>query len=152
LPPTTRRLAAGPCNGAVLLAALVALAACGGQPGKTPAAADSPSPSSAENDLVVEIDRGDGSAGERYTLSCSEVVEGDHPAAEAACAHLEGMDDPFAPLPPDAICTQVYGGPQTAHVTGVWHGRSVDVQLARNDGCTIAQWDGLGPLLPGPPA
>jgi hypothetical protein len=149
LPPTTRRLAAGPCNGAALVAAVLALAACAAQPGKSGAAAD---PSSAENDLVVEIDRGAGSAAERYSLSCAEAVEGDHPTGDAACAHLRGMDDPFAPLPADAVCTQVYDGPQTAHVTGVWRGRPVDLQLARNDGCRIAQWDRLGPLLPEAPA
>jgi hypothetical protein len=26
----------------------------------------------------------------------------------------------------------------------------VDLELTRVDGCRIAQWDGLGPLLPGP--
>ena len=48
------------------------------------------------------------------------------------------------------MCAQVYDGPQTAHVTGRWRGEPVDLQLARNDGCHISQWDGLGPLLPGP--
>jgi hypothetical protein len=135
---------------------LLPLAACAAQPEGTGAPADADGSGyatyRAENDLVVDIDRGDGAAGERYTLSCTETVEGDHPHAEAACAHLWGMDDPFALLPADAVCTQVYDGPETAHVSGVWRGRTVDVQLARNDGCHIAQWDGLGPLLPEAPA
>ena len=152
MPPATRRLAAGPCNGAVL-AAVLALAGCAAQqPGTAGAASSAAGSSSAANDLVVEIDRGDGAAGERYTVSCTEAVGGDHPDAEAACTHLTGMDDPFAPLAADAVCTQVYDGPRTAHVTGVWRGRPVDVRLARNDGCHIAQWDGLGPLLPEAPA
>jgi hypothetical protein len=58
------------------------------------------------------------------------------------------MADPFAPIPDDMVCIEQYGGPQTARVTGRWHGQPVDVRLARNDGCRIAQWDGLGPLLP----
>jgi hypothetical protein len=58
------------------------------------------------------------------------------------------MDDPFAPVPEDAICTQVYDGPQTARVTGRWRGEPVDLELGRNNGCRIAQWDSLGPLLP----
>jgi hypothetical protein len=60
------------------------------------------------------------------------------------------MTEPFAALPTDAMCAQVYDGPQTAHVTGRWGGEPVDLQLARNDGCRITQWDDLGPLLPGP--
>jgi hypothetical protein len=58
------------------------------------------------------------------------------------------MDDPVAPIPDDMVCTQQYGGAQTASVTGRWAGRPVDLALSRVDGCTIAQWDGLGPLLP----
>jgi hypothetical protein len=136
----------------LLVAVLLALVGCAAQQPATSGAGPGNAPSpTASNDLVVEIDRGDGSAEERYRLSCTEKIEGDHPDAEAACAHLTGMDDPFAPLLADAVCTQVYDGPQTAHVTGNWRGRPVDVQLARNDGCSIAQWDSLGPLLPEAP-
>ena len=70
------------------------------------------------------------------------------PTPQAACAHLAGMDDPFAPLPDDVACTEQYGGPETAHVTGRWGGEPVDLELSRTDGCRIAQWDCLGPLLP----
>jgi hypothetical protein len=35
-------------------------------------------------------------------------------------------------------------------VTGHWEGTAVDLELSRADGCLIAQWDGLGPLLPIP--
>jgi hypothetical protein len=108
-------------------------------------------------DLVVEQDAGDGSPPQRWTLVCADpdssaVADdgGDHPAAAAACTHLRGLDEPFAPLPDDRMCTQQYGGPQTAHVTGTWRGDPVDLRLSRADGCLIAQWDGLGPLLPGP--
>jgi hypothetical protein len=102
----------------------------------------------ADDDLLVRIDRGDGSPAEEWTLSCLDVVAGTHPEAVAACAHLSGLDDPFAPLPADVVCTEQYGGPQTARVTGRWHGEPVDAELSRVDGCRIAQWDGLGPLLP----
>lgn len=104
----------------------------------------------ADNDLQVEIDRGAGSEPETYTLTCVGFVEGDHPEPEAACAHLAGLAEPFAPLPADQACTQQYGGPETARVIGRWNGEPVDVDLARTDGCQIAQWDSLGPLLPGP--
>jgi hypothetical protein len=146
----------------LLLLALIGLTACAAQPGNPGAdgsaaggsgaqSSAGDGTSSAENELAIEIDRGDGSVVERYTLVCAGVVEGDHPAGQAACAHLTAKDDPFAPLPADVSCTQVYGGPQTAHVTGRWDGEPVDLQVARNDGCRISQWDGLGPLLPPPP-
>jgi Subtilisin inhibitor-like len=110
------------------------------------AAGDGISP--ADDDLVVEYDPGDGSPLESWSLTCGGSVEGSHPDAAAACAHLTGLDDPFAPLPDDLACTEIYGGPQSAHVAGQWGGRPIDLDLSRVDGCRISQWDGLGPLLP----
>ncbi|MGY1856203.1 SSI family serine proteinase inhibitor [Modestobacter sp. SYSU DS0290] len=77
-------------------------------------------------------------------------MAGDLPDAETACAHLEGLEDPFAPVPADAVCTQQDDGPQTARITGLWGGDPVDLALSRTDGCRIAQWDRLAPLLPVP--
>jgi Subtilisin inhibitor-like len=165
VPPAARELAAGPCTGAVTAcvgALLLTLTACGGSDGgaaapSSSAASSGPSslaPSSSapatDDALVVEIDRGDGSAPERYTLTCGDPVAGDLPDPAAACAQLQGLDAPFAPLPADAVCSQQYGGPQTARVTGRWAGEDVDLQLARTNGCQIAQWNRLGALLPGP--
>ena len=104
----------------------------------------------ADNDLQVELDRGDGTEPETWTLTCVGFVEGSHPAPDAACEHLTSLDDPFAPLPADVVCTEQFGGPQTARVLGRWNGEPVDLELSRVDGCHISQWDALGPLLPGP--
>jgi hypothetical protein len=120
-------------------------------PSPSAPASTAPSSSGADGgDLVIEVDRGDGGAPERYTLSCAGPVSGDLPDAAAACEHLRGLDDPFAALPAGTVCSQLFGGPQTAQVTGTWAGRPVDLSLARRNGCEIAQWDSLGPLLPGP--
>jgi len=131
--------------------AVLALAACAARSGTT-GEASSPSRADAaqasDDALVVEIDRGDGSAPARYTLNCADITGSDHPAAQAACDHLAAMEEPFAPVPADAVCAQIYGGPETAHVTGRWRGEPVDLRLARNDGCRMTQWDDLGPLLP----
>ena len=54
----------------------------------------------------------------------------------------------FAPLPAEQMCTEQYGGPQTARVSGTWAGDPVDLTLARSDGCHISQWEGLVPLVP----
>jgi hypothetical protein len=149
----------GPCNGAgrlvlpALALALLCLTACAARPGGTGSdggAAGHPATGGIgpADDLTVEMDPGDGSAVQRWTLVCGGAVEGTHPAAQDACDHLRGMHDPFAPIPDDMMCTEQYDGPQTAHVTGRWDGEPVDLRLARNDGCRIAQWNGLGPLLP----
>ncbi len=149
-----RRLLALP-----LLASLAVLVACAspsdaddgtGSVGSSGDPAAGAGISQADDDLQVLVDRGDGSAPEEWTLTCAGVVEGTHPEAEAACAHLAGLEDPFAPLPDDVVCTEQYGGPETARVTGRWNGEPVDLDLARTDGCLIAQWDSLVPLLPPP--
>jgi hypothetical protein len=137
---------------------MAVLAGCGsgaGAPRPDAAATGTADPAagggiSQADDLQVHVDRGDGTPADTWTLTCAGAVEGTHPDADAACAHLRAMDEPFAPLPGDIACTEQYGGPQTAHVTGRWGGRSVDLALSRTDGCRIAQWDGLGPLLPVP--
>ncbi|TFV90821.1 hypothetical protein E4P40_06900 [Blastococcus sp. CT_GayMR20] len=142
---------------AVLLLTAVLGACAGSSPGADGAGGDGSGTSDpaagggtsqAENDLVVEYDAGDGSSLESWSLTCAGTVSGSHPDAEAACAHLAGLDDPFASLPADVVCTEQYGGPQSAHVAGLWGGDPVDVELSRVDGCRISQWDALGPLLP----
>ena len=156
VPLTARRLAAGPCTGAaVLLAAVLILGACA-SPSGGDGADGSGGPaagggiSQADDDLLVHVDLGDGTPAADWTLTCVGFVEGTHPQAEAACAHLAGLDDPFAPLPDDVACTEQFGGPETAHVTGRWDREPVDLELARTDGCFITQWDSLVPLLPPP--
>ncbi len=144
--------------------AVLALSACGSTSNGDDAAAPTspatdgttaPDPaaggiSQADNDLQLEIDLGDGSAAQTWTLTCVGFVEGSHPAAQAACDHLAGMERPFAPLPDEEMCTQVYGGPETARVQGRWGGEPVDLALSRIDGCRIAQWDSLVPVVPAP--
>jgi hypothetical protein len=140
---------------ALLLLPLLVLAACAAEPGGAGATPTSGSqePTDAAghaNDLRISLDRGDGRESEEYTLVCADAAEGSHPDARAACDHLLGLENPFAPVPDDAVCTEIYGGPQTARVTGAWAGEPVDLELSRVDGCRITQWDALGPLLPGP--
>ncbi|MCA4134316.1 serine protease inhibitor [Arthrobacter sp. M4] len=73
------------------------------------------------------------------------------PDPQAALAAVERFgQEAFFPVPrPDRICTQQYGGPQRAVVTGTLHGRPVNAQFARTDGCEIALWQKMAPLLGG---
>jgi len=90
-----------------------------------------------------------------YTLDC-RPAGGSHPDAPAACDAVDravrGPRSPWEPVPEGAMCAQVYGGPATARVTGVWRGARVNARFARTDGCEIARWDALVPALPGPGA
>jgi hypothetical protein len=131
-------------------AVALVLAGCGSDGGDGRSSSIDPTGSPAEHELQLTVDRGDGSDPETYTLACDGADGATHPDPEAACGHLQAMDDPFARLAEDVVCTEQYGGPQTATVTGRWDGEPVDLALSRTDGCRIAQWDALGPLLPGP--
>ncbi|KOG35547.1 MULTISPECIES: SSI family serine proteinase inhibitor [Streptomyces] len=87
-----------------------------------------------------------------FELTCDGGPEGNHPAAADACKRLEQLAeegaDPFRAVPGDALCTQVYGGPALAHVTGTWQGRKVDARFSRANGCEIGRWENLEPVLP----
>ncbi|MEV8586964.1 SSI family serine proteinase inhibitor [Streptomyces sp. NPDC051180] len=103
--------------------------------------------------LTVTIERsGHPAADGTFELRCDDGPEGNHPAAARACERLDRLAteeaDPFAPVPQDALCTQVYGGPALAHVTGTWQGRRVDARFSRANGCEIDRWQNLEPVLP----
>ncbi|WP_308405574.1 SSI family serine proteinase inhibitor [Streptomyces tardus] len=91
---------------------------------------------------------------ERFELKCGPAgrAAGSHPSASRACAAVDqavrGPKSPWEPISKDAVCTQRYGGPQTARVTGTWAGREVSADFERTNGCEIARWDTLTPALP----
>lgn len=86
-----------------------------------------------------------------YRLECGPAG-GTHPSAQAACDRLEQLaqdgKDPFAPVPEDQMCTQQMGGPETAHITGTWHGERVEATFSRTNGCEISRWRTMEPVLP----
>lgn len=71
------------------------------------------------------------------------------PAAALAAVERFGDEVFFAPRRVDMMCTQQYGGPQVAVVTGTFHGRPVHCRFSLTDGCEIARWRSLAPLLGG---
>jgi hypothetical protein len=81
-----------------------------------------------------------------WSLGCSPAV-GTLPGPARACRLLRALRDPFAPVPPDEICTQIYGGPQVALVRGTFLGRRIWTYFKRNDGCQIARWNRVMFLL-----
>jgi hypothetical protein len=94
---------------------------------------------------------GQGQPGKRvYTLQCGSRVGGTLPKRAAACTKLMRVERPFAPTPSGVACTQIYGGPQEALVTGRFRGKPVRARFTRNDGCEIARWSRVRFLFPGP--
>lgn len=84
---------------------------------------------------------------DRWTLRCGPTG-GTLPARIAACRRLDGLAAPFKPVPKDAVCTEIYGGPAVARVTGRFRGKSVWAEFRRRNGCEISRWDRVRPLLP----
>ena len=48
------------------------------------------------------------------------------------------------------LCNQIYGGPQSAQITGTAGGQAVKLAITRTDGCGTADWQTLAPLLGDP--
>lgn len=48
------------------------------------------------------------------------------------------------------LCSQIHGGPQSAHITGTVDGQDVNLAITRADGCGTADWQTLEPLLGDP--
>jgi hypothetical protein len=87
-----------------------------------------------------------------FTLVCQNgapAAESQHPDAAAACTALKNNPAILspAPRPTDQACTQQYGGPQEATVTGVVDGRSVEASFSLRDGCEIAAWNAAKDVL-----
>ena len=127
-------------RGAVaLVSLLLALVAC----------ASAPAQSQPRTELSITYwERGVGK-GEpvRWTLRCNPA-RGTLPRPAAACRRLADVGPGLlSPIPPKTICTQVYGGPQVARITGVVAGKRVWVTLTRQDGCRISRWNRLAPWL-----
>ena len=104
----------------VLLVA--ALAGCGDDSEQPAAPADA-------TELRVEVTHA-ASRPIRMTLRCGGDCD------------VKALQDALEQDPAQA-CTQQYGGPEKAHVTGTLEGRSVDVTLNRADGCGIAAYETL---------
>ena len=75
------------------------------------------------------------------------ALDGRAPAAEL-CAQARGLAELLTTTPPKGrTCTQIYGGPETAHVTGTIDGEKVDRRFKRTNGCEIADFTRAAGLL-----
>ncbi len=82
-----------------------------------------------------------------WTLRCNPP-RGSLPRRTVACRRLAaGGPKLFAPLPPDIVCTEIYGGPQRARVVGTVAGKRIWATFQRTNGCEIDRWNRVSPWL-----
>jgi hypothetical protein len=82
-----------------------------------------------------------------WTLRCNPVGGALKKPARACTRLLAGGVRLFAPVPKNAVCTQIYGGPQQARVVGTVKGQPVRATFSRTNGCGIARWQRISPWL-----
>lgn len=122
-------------------AVLLAVAACGTN--EEPATGGDASAAEGTS-LDITVVLAEGGTPVVYSLTC-DPAGGDHPNPDAACAKLADAGAKiFDPVPADQACTMIFGGPQTATITGTYDGAAVDAAFARSNGCEIDRWDALG--------
>ncbi|MDX6742085.1 SSI family serine proteinase inhibitor [Actinocorallia sp. A-T 12471] len=132
----------------LLTAAVVAAAtACGGKSADEQDTASPNAAGPASTQLTITLKKSPSAKEESWTLTC-DPAGGTHPAAAKACAQLDAAGEKaFAPKPADAVCTDVYGGPEQGTVTGTFKGKAVDASYSRKDGCEIDRWGVVSELF-----
>ena len=126
------------------LIALLAVVGCG-----TGASAPAAGSSGASDLKISYWPKGlESGAPHKWTLKCAPAA-GTLAQPGVACRKLLGMQKPFAPIPADAMCTDVYGGPQVAVISGTFRGNRLWAKLQNRNGCEIARFRRLSFLVPG---
>ncbi len=133
----------------MLVGLLVGVGLAGGCAASTP---------SAGTQLTIETQTGDVSTvlvPSQATLRCDGTAAATGflqkvPAPACAAVRQNVVQKIAASQRTRRVCSQVYGGPQTAHITGTVDRRHVDLTVTRTDGCGIADWQTLEPLLGDP--
>ncbi|MEJ1179471.1 MULTISPECIES: serine protease inhibitor [unclassified Pseudarthrobacter] len=109
-------------------------------------------PGAGNAELAIMVKPSDTEAALNYTLVCQGGVpsaESKHPGPEAACSALKENPSILSPSTKNTAqaCTEQYGGPQTATVTGIVDDTPVDATFARTNGCEISAWNAAQPVL-----
>ena len=102
-------------------------------------------PAGTELTITVWLEGQDG-ASQEAMLTC-DPPGGTHPRPEEACMVLQADPEALEPLPPDSVCTQIYGGPEEATVVGTLDGEQVNATFSRQNGCEIDRWMRMAGIL-----
>ncbi len=127
---------------AVVIAVTALLAGCGAD--DEAAMPAPPVPAAPVADLTVRLDPdGDGPKRPREAeVRCRTADES--PLCEQVAA-LTVAD--FEAVPDNVACTQEFGGPEVATVTGTLGGTPVEGRFSREDGCQIGRWEVMRPVI-----
>jgi hypothetical protein len=104
-------------------------------------------------ELSIRADDGAGSttSGRIVCRSSGPQATGDFAGGKPAaklCQDARSLTALLTAKPVRRICTKLYAGPQTAHVTGTIDGRKIDKKFGRADGCQIKDYGRLTRILP----
>ncbi len=101
-------------------------------------------PPDASIDLVVRVDPdGKGVApAKELRVRCTE------PGDSAACRAAERLrPSDFEPVPGETACTQIFGGAETASISGELPSGPVKGSFSKENGCEAARWEKVAALL-----
>jgi hypothetical protein len=90
-------------------------------------------------------------AGDRATWSVRcDPARGTLQTRVSACRALtrSGARELFRGTPKNMACTDIYGGPEVAIVTGMIQGQRLWARFSRTNGCEIERWERLQFMLP----
>jgi hypothetical protein len=121
-----------------ILCLLVLVAGCGAEEER---AAPAQAPFA---QLVVRVDPDGTGAVPAKELNVRCAAAGESGACRSADA-LKAGD--FAPVSPKRACTDIFGGPETATISGQLRGKPVDARFSRSNGCEVARWEAVSGLL-----
>ncbi len=144
---------------ALLLPLLAACAQVSDSPGGTPATGAGTAPPDTAIELTITLLESPDAQPHEFRL-VAEVPDTGTPtpdpastlpdSAAALATVLDNDGEILFPVPdPRRMCTEQYGGPQTAQVSGWYLGRAVDTGFKRTNGCEIARWQAAAALLGG---
>lgn len=146
---TMRRMALAGAAFVLLLA--LALGGCGED--EEPGARQTTTTGPPEIELTVVHDDGSGRR-TTGTLTCRGADRratgalASRASAAELCAHARAIRGLLTTQPDrDRVCSQIYGGPETAHVTGTIGTEKVDRRFSRTNGCEIADFSRAAGLL-----
>jgi hypothetical protein len=119
---------------------------------------DSRSASGTATQLTIEAQTGTAAGTlrlSRATLRCDGTPVGTgflRGEAGRACAlvHRGAIHEVAIDQRSRRVCSQIYGGPQRAHITGIINAKSVNLTITRTDGCGTADWQTLEAALGDP--
>ncbi len=97
-----------------------------------------------ESKLEFSVQADENAAPQNASLTCPGAKAKDRDI----CAALDVVAPKvFEPVPVDQACTAIYGGPRKATITGRYQDEPVSAVFTQENGCEIARWNQIKPVL-----